>query len=132
MLLAGYYNRQGEFEKIMEAFENRARLEPNNPEAWHTMATYYQEKAFKVDPKLPPAKRKEYIDKAIVDDDKALALNAEYAEALIYKNILLRMKANYEKDPAVQKKLLSDADALQKKGLELQKKQNAGKRGGKD
>ena len=43
-LLASYYNRQGEFDKTMEAFQQRADLEPNNPEAWHTMGTYFYEK----------------------------------------------------------------------------------------
>ena len=33
MQLAGYYNRQGEFDKTIEALEQRADLEPNNPEA---------------------------------------------------------------------------------------------------
>ena len=33
MQLAGYYNRQGEFDKTIEALEQRAAKEPNNPEA---------------------------------------------------------------------------------------------------
>ena len=41
----GYYNRQGNFEKTMEAWENRAKAEPNNPEAHYTVATYYWDKA---------------------------------------------------------------------------------------
>jgi tetratricopeptide (TPR) repeat protein len=31
--VAGYYNRQGEFEKTMEAFNKAAELDPNNPRA---------------------------------------------------------------------------------------------------
>ena len=130
-LLAGYYHRQGQFEKTMEAFEARARVEPNNPEAWHTMSTYYQEKAFK-DVKLPPAKVREYVEKGIANDDKALALNPEYADALFFKQILLRMKALYEKDPAVQKALLKQADDIKAHALEIQKKQSTAgtKKGG--
>ena len=33
MQLAGFYNRQGEFEKTMAALDERAKKEPNNPEA---------------------------------------------------------------------------------------------------
>ena len=44
MLLAGYYNRQGEFDKTIEAWKARAKAEPNNPEAWHTIAVYYFDK----------------------------------------------------------------------------------------
>jgi len=123
--LAGYYNRQGEFEKTMAAFEQGAEVEPNNPEAWHTMATFYWEKAYKPDAKLSAATRKDYIEKGLADEDRAIAINSDYAEALIYKNILLRMKANTEKDPAKQKQLLKEADDLQAKGLDLQKKQAA-------
>jgi tetratricopeptide (TPR) repeat protein len=123
--LAGYYNRQGQFEKTMAAFEQGANVEPNNPEVWHTMATYYWEKAYKPDAKLPASTRHEYTEKGLADEEKALAINPEYAEAMIYKNILLRMKALYEKDPAKQKALYKEADELQAKGVELQKKQQA-------
>jgi len=123
-MLAGFYNRQGEFEKTMDAFNQRAAREPNNPEAWHTMATYYQEKATK-DKTLSKEKAKEYVMKGIEADDKALALNPEYFEALTYKNILLRMEANFEKDPARQKALMSQADDLRAKAVEIQKKQQA-------
>lgn len=123
-LLAGYYNRQGEFDKTIAAFQQRADLEPNNPEAWHVMASYCQDEAFR-DKTLSRAKALEYIKQGIAFDDKALALNPEYFDALSFKNILLRMQANYEKDPAVQKKLLAEADQLRAHALEVQKKQNA-------
>ena len=45
--LAAYYNRQGEFDKTIEALEARAAQEPNNPEAYYTMATYYWDKAYR-------------------------------------------------------------------------------------
>jgi tetratricopeptide (TPR) repeat protein len=128
-LLAGYYNRQGEFDKTIEAFQQRADLEPNNPEAWHTIATYCQDKALR-DKTLTKAKALEYIMKGIDADNKALALNPEYFEALSYKNILLRMEANYEKDPAKQKALLAEADKLKAQAIDVQKKQNANKAGG--
>ena len=43
----GFYNRQGEFDKTMEALHARAEREPNNPEAFYTIATYYWEKAYR-------------------------------------------------------------------------------------
>jgi tetratricopeptide (TPR) repeat protein len=123
--LAGYYNRQGQFEKTMAAFEQGANVEPNNPEVWHTMATYYWEKGYKPDPKVSAATRRDYTEKGLAFEDKALAINPDYAEAMIYKNILLLMKVNYEKDPAKQKALTKEADELRQRGLELQKKQAA-------
>jgi len=123
--LAGYYNRQGQFEKTMAAFEQGANVEPNNPEVWHTMATYYWEKGYKPDPKVSAATRRDYTEKGLAFEDKALEINPDYAEAMIYKNILLLMKVNYEKDPAKQKALTKEADELRQRGLELQKKQAA-------
>ncbi len=122
--LAGYYNRQGQFEKTMDAWNKRAEHEPNNPEAWHTIATYYTDELMR-EKRLTKDKQKEYVDKGVAADDKALALNAEYFEALSYKNILLRFQANIEKDPAKQKELLAEADELRNKAMEIQKKQNA-------
>ncbi|HUL71990.1 MAG TPA: tetratricopeptide repeat protein [Vicinamibacterales bacterium] len=120
--LAGYYNRQGQFEKTMEAWNKRADHEPNNPEAWHTIATYYTDELMR-DKRLTKDKQKEYADKGVAADDKALALNAEYFEALSYKNILLRYQAQVEKDPAKQKALIQEADDLKAKAIEIQKKQ---------
>jgi tetratricopeptide (TPR) repeat protein len=124
-LLAGYYNRQGQFEKTIIAFEQRAAAEPNNPEAWHTIGGFYQDKVFR-DKKLPRNQALDYTLKGIAAEDKALALNGEYFEALTYKNILLRQQALYEKDPAKQKLLLNEAETLYQKALEVQKKQNQG------
>jgi len=91
--LAGFYNRKGEFEKTMEAWNMRAKQEPTNPEAWQTIASYYFDEAFH-DTRLPPAKAKEYVLLGLEAVDKALALNANYFEALSYKNILLRLQNN--------------------------------------
>jgi predicted Zn-dependent protease len=131
-LLAAFYNRQGEFEKTIQAFQDRANVEPNNPEAWHTMGTYYQDKVFR-DKRLSNAVALDYTLKGIAAEDKALALNKDYFEALTFKNILLRQRVLYEKDPAVRKQLLADADVLQKQAMEIQKKQNmsVGDAGGK-
>ena len=58
--------------------------------------------------------------------DKALQLKSDYMEALTYKNLLLRLQANLEKDPAKQSALLKEADKLRDQALDLQKKQAAG------
>ncbi len=105
-LLAAFYNRQGNFDKTMEAHYQRAAAEPNNPEAWHTIGGFYQDKVFR-DKKLPAKVALDYTIKGLEAEDKALQLNPEYFEALSFKNILLRQQALYEKDPAVQKRLIT-------------------------
>jgi tetratricopeptide (TPR) repeat protein len=133
--LAGYYDRQGEFEKKMDAFQQRANIEPNNPEAWHTMATFYQQEVF-TNKTLPRPTQLQYVEAGLTADNKALAINSEYHDALVYKNILLRQKALLIRDSAEQTRLINEADALAKKAEEIRKKQNeagggdAGKAGG--
>lgn len=123
-LLAGFYNRQGQFDKTMEAFAQRANMEPNNPEAWHTIGTYIYDKVNR-DTRLAPAQKAAYIKTGLDAEDKAIALNASYYEALTYKNLLIRQQAIIEKNPAVQKQLLAQADELRERALAAQQKQTA-------
>ena len=64
--------------------------------------------------------------KGIEAVDKALALKSDYMEALTYKNLLLRLQANLEKDPAKQQALIKEADKLRDEAMELKKKKIAG------
>jgi tetratricopeptide (TPR) repeat protein len=123
-LLAGFYNRQGEFEKTMAAWTKRAEMEPNNPEAWHTIGVYYQDKVLK-DKRLSRDVAKDYSQKGIAAEDRALAINPEYSDAMVYKNILMRHQALFERDPKFQKQLIDDAERLLQRAMAIQKKQNA-------
>jgi tetratricopeptide (TPR) repeat protein len=123
--LAGFYNRQEEFEKTIEALTQRAAIEPNNPEAYYTISTYYWDKAYR-DFRLKEPEKKEFVLKGVEQVDKALQLKPDYMEALTYKNLLLRLQANLEKDTAKQAALLKEADKLRDQALDLQKKQAAG------
>ena len=115
MTLAGYYNRQGQFDKTIEALEERAAKEPNNPEAFYTIATYYWDEAYR-DFKLKEAEKKRSSSaRASTAVDKALQIKPDYMEALVYKGLLLRLQANLEKDPAKQQQLIKDADKLRDK-----------------
>jgi tetratricopeptide (TPR) repeat protein len=123
---ASYYNRQGDFPKTIAALEKAASLEPNNPEGYHRVATFYWEKANK-DYRLSKKEQKDFILKGIAMEDKALGLNPEYMDAITYKNILLRLQARVEKDPAKQKQLIEQADVLRNKVMDAQKRKQTGK-----
>ena len=118
--LSGFYNRQGDFDKTMETLNKAAELDPKNPQGYQLIATYYWEKVHK-DHRLTPPQKKDYALKGIDADDKALALNPDYFDALIFKNILLRLQGNAETDPATQKKLIQEADELRTKAMAIQK-----------
>jgi tetratricopeptide (TPR) repeat protein len=126
--LAGFYNRQGDFDKTIVALQERAQREPNNPEAHHLIATYYWDKVYR-DFRLPDADKRKYIEAGIQSEDKAIELKSDYFEAITYKNLLLRLQANVEKDPARQQNLLREADRLRDQAQELRKKQQAGAAG---
>ena len=123
--LSGFYNRQGDFPKTMEALHQAADLEPNNPEGYHRLAVFYWEKAFR-DHRLGKAEKVEYLQKGIDAENKALSLNPNYAEAMTYKNILLRLQANETTDQKKQQELIKEADQLRNKAMELNKKKSTG------
>jgi TonB family protein len=120
MALAAFYNRQGKFEKTMDALEAAEKLDPADPAAPQIVATYYWEKAYK-DKSLLPPQQLQYIQSGIAATDRALALNPDYVEALTYKNLLLRMRASLETDPFQKQQLIAEADALRSRAIELNK-----------
>src|SRR4029079_18059547 len=111
MTLAGYYNRQGQFDKTIDALEQRAKVEPTNPDAFQTIAAYYWDET-RGDSSLNEAKKKEYVQKGVEAADKALSLKADFIEALTFKGLLLRQQALLEKDPAKQQALIKEGTAL--------------------
>jgi tetratricopeptide (TPR) repeat protein len=122
--LAAFYNRQGQFDKTMEALEARAQREPNNPEAFYTIATFYWEKAYK-DFTTTQADKIKFTKQGLEAVDKALALNKDYTDALVYKGLLLRVQARLEKDPKVQQALIKEAETYSARAKEVQSKQRA-------
>ncbi len=131
--LAGFYNRAGEFEQTIDALEQRAAIEPDNPEAYYTISTYYWEKAFR-DFRITQEEKSQYIMAGLEAVDLAIDLNDRYVDALVYKNILLRMQANMisceDTDDieciSFQEGLIAEADDFRDRAEELQKQQREG------
>jgi tetratricopeptide (TPR) repeat protein len=124
-MLAGYYNRQGEFEKTIAALEERASKEPDNPEAHFVISTYYWDNVQR-NYRLRDDERRDQVERGLAAVDKALSLKRDYMEALVYKGLLLRLQANLEKDPARQQALIKEADGLRDQADEIRKKRAAG------
>jgi tetratricopeptide (TPR) repeat protein len=123
--LAGYYNRQGQFDKTIESLERRAEREPNNPQAFQMLGGYFEEEV-RSDTRLTDAQKAEYIQRGLQAVDKALQLNKDYVDALVFRGLLLRHQARIEKDQAKVKELLQEATELSDRANELRKKQAAG------
>jgi TonB family protein len=124
MALASFDNRQGDFDKAIAALEAVEQLDPTDHTSPQLVATFYWEKAFK-DHRLLPADQLRYLMSGIAATDRALALKPDYVDALTYKNILLRMRANLETDPVLKQQLIAEADALRNRAIELNKQRNA-------
>ena len=118
--LAQFYNRQGPFDKTMQMLEIAEALDPTDPAGAQIVATYYWDKAYR-DHRLLPAEQLQYVMNGIAATDRALALNPDYVEALTYKNLLLRMRANLETDPFQKQQVIAEADMLRSRAIELNK-----------
>ncbi len=127
--LAAFYNRQGNFEGAIEALQTRSEREPTNPEAFYTIATYYWEKAYR-DFSLSDPEKLKFVQMGLEAIDKAISLNDSYMEALVYKNLLLRVQATLERNPARQQALLKEAETLSNRAEEIRKANAAGGAGG--
>jgi len=125
MQMAAFYNRQGRFDKTMEALNQRASQDPHNPEGYYTIAVYYWDKTFR-DKSLNDATRHEYINSGMEAVDKAISIKPDYMEAIVYKGLLLRLEAIMEKDRKRQADLLKEADALRDRAKALQKSKTQG------
>ena len=100
----------------MEAFQTRIQLEPNNPEAYHTVAGYFEEKVRK-DYTISPAIKADYIKRGLEASTKAIEIKGDYVDAMVMKNLLLRQQALVEKNPARQQELLKEATELRDKAI---------------
>jgi TonB family protein len=119
MALAGFYQRIGRFSQAVESVEQAASMQPNDPQAQHTVATFYEEKVRK-DTALSGTDRVRYIRAGIEAEDRALSLTPDYRDALVIKNILLRHQANGETNPAARAQLLAEADQLRARAIAMQ------------
>ena len=118
--VAGFYARDGQFDRAVETLEAAASANPSNAEVQQLTAVFYYEKAFK-DQSLSSEQKLRYLDSGLAASNRALSARPDYSDALVYKNILLRMKANLETDPAAKRAMLAEADALRNRAMERKK-----------
>jgi tetratricopeptide (TPR) repeat protein len=125
MQLARFYNDLGEFEKTMAAHYDRVAIEPNNPEGFYTISVFFWEKVNK-DFRLKEPQKREYLGKGMEAVNKALEINPDYIDALVYRGLILRSQALLEKEPARQQALIREAEQITDRVNVLRKKRAAG------
>jgi len=123
--LAAFYNKvlwdgRSKFDQAIEVLERCASLAPNDASGYQKLATFFWDKAYR-DPMLTDEQKDQYADKGLEQVDKALSLKPDYFEAVIFKGLLYRVKANVAKNPQLKQQYLEQALALQKQGLDMKK-----------
>ena len=127
--LAAFYNRplwegQAKFEEAIGALERCAALAPDDETGYYKVASFYWDKAYR-DPLLEDEQKDAYADKGLVAVDRAIDLKPDYVDALVYKGLLFRVKAQVTQDRVARFQYLDQAQALQEQAQALQEEQAA-------
>jgi len=107
--------QQSPADEIQAGYEQRGREQPRSSELFFEMATVYWDAAYRGRAMLTTDQKRELIARGVVSVDRALTLRPNYREALIYKNLLLRLQARIETDPERQQALIREADELRER-----------------
>ena len=98
--------------------------EQPNAVNYHTLATLYFQKAVTtVD--MTAEDKSQVVADGLAAADAALSYDPDYAEALIYKNLLLRVQAQMETNPDDRIRIVAEADRLRSRAMALRKQQPA-------
>jgi TonB family protein len=102
------------------ALLDAAAANPTSAVEQYAVAVFYYEACRA--PDLPPATELSYALKGIAAADRALAIDPDYMEPMVYKNILLRRQAVLSTGQVKQRRLIGEADALRTRVLRLQQR----------
>lgn len=118
--VANLLNKYGRFEETMDWLARARDVDADDPEGYYLIAVHYWDKVYR-DPDLETGDKREYIDLGLEQLDQSLAIDDEYVDALIYKNLLLREKAKV--DPSESEALIAEANELRDRAVVLREAQ---------
>ncbi len=132
-LASVYYNLAQEdkkqLDKAHDYYLKYAQLDAMNPIPYYTIGALDWLRVFDKDNGLSTEDQVKVLDEGLGSIDKALALNPDYDDAMTYKNLLYRLKADRVDGDEEKKKLISQADEWFTKSLETRKKNAEKKKG---
>ncbi|MCU0224145.1 MAG: tetratricopeptide repeat protein [Acidobacteria bacterium] len=92
--LANLYAKKGDFPNAWRYFLKRAEMDPKNKEAWYTVGVVAWERSYKGKEAVSDSEREQtLIPQGLAAFDKAIAIDPDYFDALVYANLLYREKA---------------------------------------
>ena len=111
-------------QRIQEAYDWITNHIPNSDaEPYYLVSVYCWDKAYR-DPSISPQARGQFVDLGLTAAGKALQLQPEYFDAMIYTNLLYREKAKLQTDAKLKQEYFDKADEFRNKALALRERLN--------
>jgi tetratricopeptide (TPR) repeat protein len=109
-------------QRIKEAYDWTTTHIPNaDAEPYYLVSVYCWDKAYR-DPTISPQQRSDFIDLGLTAAGKALQLQPEYFDAMIYTNLLYREKAKLQTDEKLKQEYFDKAEEFRNKALALRER----------
>ncbi len=109
-------------QRIKEAYDWITTHIPNaDAEPYYLVSVYCWDKAYR-DPTISPQERAQYVDLGLTSAAKALSMQPEYFDAMIYTNLLYREKAKLQTDEKLKQEYFDKADEFRNKALALRER----------
>jgi tetratricopeptide (TPR) repeat protein len=109
-------------QRIQEAYDWIVGHIPNaEAEPYYLVSVYSWDKANR-DPSLTPEDRSKFVELGLKSVDKAVKMQPEYFDAMVYYNLLYREKAKLQTDEKVKQEYFDKADEWRNKALALREK----------
>jgi TonB family protein len=119
--LAKMYSNSGDPAKARDFYLRLTKISLQDPIPFYSVgALDWMLASNKTNP-LPRADKLRLIDEGLQNVDIALTLNPQLEEAMTYKNLLLRQKADTIQDPAESARLTEEADRWFSRALEARR-----------
>lgn len=109
-------------QRIKEAYDwIIAHIPKAEAEPYYLVSVYCWDKAYR-DPSISSQVRSEFVELGLSSVEKALQMQPEYFDAMIYTNLLLREKAKLQTDEKLKQQYFEKADEWRTKALALRDK----------
>ncbi len=109
------------FVQVEAEIVQRAKEQPN-AENYQALASLYFTSAAR-EMSLTPEEKSKVVVAGLAASDTALSYDPDYREALIYKNLLLRLQAELETNPDERARIVVQADQLRSRAMSLPKRE---------
>jgi tetratricopeptide (TPR) repeat protein len=120
--IASMYQNLQDLQNAREWYKRQTELEPDNPVPYYAIGSLDWIIVRSATNPPPEEEKPVLVEEGLKYVDMALARNPEYEDAMTYKGLLLRVKAELTEDPDQAKLLVDEADSIYDQILELRRK----------